>query len=201
MKKICSSFRHGSSRMNTMRLPWLLKGRSWKSVKDTDRRNCRKERTRQTSIMSLGRKKSKRILKGFLRVRNLRIREFLLLLLHPLLLHPLRLPPSLRTIISGFLMAKSLRSGGNCIMMGRSRCAPTAIRWPLSWLWTCATSVALMAIWWLRLFPAMMAFLSRRRWLASSRHSEKNLRKCLSDWKMYWLRWDRKSWSKLLWKA
>lgn len=42
-----------------------LKGRSWKSVKDTDRRNCRKGRTRQTSIMSLGRKNARRILKGF----------------------------------------------------------------------------------------------------------------------------------------
>ena len=93
----------------------------------TDRRNCRKGRTRQTSIMSLGRKKSRRILKGFSRVRNLKIREFLLL--RPLLLlHPLRLPPSLKTITSGFLMGKSLRSGGRCIMMGRSRCAPTAIR-------------------------------------------------------------------------
>lgn len=82
----------------------------------------------------------KRILKGFLRVRNLRIREFLLLLLLPLLLLPLlRLPLLrqllllqllllLRTIILGFLMGKSLRSGGRCIMMGRSRCAPTAIR-------------------------------------------------------------------------
>ncbi len=124
MEKICSSFRHGSSRMNMMRLPWQLKGRFWKSVKDTDRRNCRKERTRQTSIMSLGKKNSRRILKGFLRVRNLRIREFHLLLLQ-LLLQLLLL---LRTIILGFLMGKSLRSGGNCIMMGRSRCAPTAIR-------------------------------------------------------------------------
>ena len=118
---------HGSSRMNTMRLPWLLKGRSWKSVKDTDRRNCRKGRTRQTSIMSPGRKNSRRILKGLLRVRNLRIREFLLLLLQPLL-RQLLLLQLLRTIISGFLMGKSLRSGGRCIMMGRSRCAPTAIR-------------------------------------------------------------------------
>ena len=65
MTKICSSFRHGSSRMNMMRLPWQLKGRFWKSVKDTDRRTCRKDRTRQTSIMSLGRKNSRRILKGF----------------------------------------------------------------------------------------------------------------------------------------
>jgi len=75
--------------------------------------------------MNLGRKNSRRILKGFLRVRNLRIREFLLLLLllHLfLLLHLLLLPPLLllllqlllllRTIISGFLMGKSLRSGG-----------------------------------------------------------------------------------------
>ena len=65
MTKICSSFRHGFSRMNMMRLPWQLKGRSWKSVKDTDRRNCRKERTRQTSTLCLGWKKSRRILKGF----------------------------------------------------------------------------------------------------------------------------------------
>ena len=43
----------------------LLKGKCWKSVKDTDRRNCRKGRTRQTSIMSPGRKNSRRILKGF----------------------------------------------------------------------------------------------------------------------------------------
>lgn len=87
-------------------------------------------RTRQTSIMSLGRKNSRRILKGFLRVKNLRIREFLLLLLQPLLrqLLLLQLLLLLRTIISGFLMGKSLRSGGNCIMMGRNRCAPTAIR-------------------------------------------------------------------------
>ena len=61
---ICSSFRHGFSRMNMMRLPWQLKGRSWKSVKDTDRRNCRKGRTRQTSTLCLGWKKSRRILKG-----------------------------------------------------------------------------------------------------------------------------------------
>ena len=99
-----------------------------------------KGRTRQTSIMSPGRKNSRRILKGFLRVRNLRIREFLLLLLQPqlrqlLLLLPLlrqllllQLLQLLRTIILGFLMRKSLRSGGRCIMMGRSRCAPTAIR-------------------------------------------------------------------------
>ena len=87
------------------------------------------------SIMSLGRKKSRRILKEFLRVRNLRIREFLLLLLQPLLrqlllrqLLLLQLLLLLRTIISGFLMGKSSRSGGRCIMMGRSRCAPTAIR-------------------------------------------------------------------------
>lgn len=123
MTKICSSFRHGSLRMNMMRLPWQLKGKSWKKENGMGRRNCRKGRTRQTSIMSLGRKNSRRIRKGFLRVRNLRIREFLLLLLHPL-----QLPLSLRTIILGFLMGKSLRSGGRCIMMGRSRCAPTAIR-------------------------------------------------------------------------
>ena len=88
------------------------------------------ERTRQTSIMSPGKKNSRRILKGFLRVRNLRIREFLPLLRHPLLrqLLLLQLLLLLRTIILGFLMGKSLRSGGNCIMMGRSRCAPTAIR-------------------------------------------------------------------------
>lgn len=65
MTKICFSFRHDSSRILMMRLPWQLKGRFWKSVKDTDRRNCRKGRTRQTSIMSLGRKNSRRILKGF----------------------------------------------------------------------------------------------------------------------------------------
>ena len=73
---------------------------------------------------------------GVLRGRNLRIREILLLLLQPLLLQLLLLRQPLllqlllllRTIISGFLMEKSLRSGGNCIMMGRSRCAPTAIR-------------------------------------------------------------------------
>lgn len=67
---------------------------------------------------------------GVLRVRNLRIREFLLLLRQLLLqqLLLLQLLLLLRTIISGFLMGKSLRSGGRCIMMGRSRCAPTAIR-------------------------------------------------------------------------
>ena len=79
---------------------------------------------------SPGKKNSRRILKGFLRGRNLRIREFLLLLRQPLLrqLLLLQLLLLLRTIILGFLMGKSLRSGGNCIMMGRSRCAPTAIR-------------------------------------------------------------------------
>ena len=70
MTKICYSFRHDSSRMNMMRLPWQLKGKSWKSVKDTETRNCRKGRTKRTSIMSLGRKKSRRILKGALRVKN-----------------------------------------------------------------------------------------------------------------------------------
>ena len=65
----------------------------------------------------------------------LKSQEFLLLLRQPLLrqlllqqLLQLQLLLLLRTIISGFLMGKSLRSGGNCIMMGRNRCAPTAIR-------------------------------------------------------------------------
>ncbi len=43
----------------------LLKGKCWKNVKDTETRNCRKGRTKRTSIMSLGRKNSRRILKGF----------------------------------------------------------------------------------------------------------------------------------------
>ena len=93
-------------------------------------------------------------------------------------------------------MGKSLRSGGNCIMMGRSRCAPTAIRWPLSWLWTCATSVVLTAICWLRSFLATMGFLNRKRWLASTRHWTRKSRKCLSAWRMCWLRWDRRNWNR-----
>lgn len=69
---------------------------------------------------------------GGVRVRNLRIREFLLLLRQPqlrqLLLQQLLLLQLLKTITSGFLMEKSLRSGGRCIMMGRSRCVLIAIR-------------------------------------------------------------------------
>ena len=68
--KICSSFRHGSSRMLTMRLLWLLKGKCWKKENGMGRRNYRKGRTRQTSTLCLGRKNSRRILKGVLRVKN-----------------------------------------------------------------------------------------------------------------------------------
>ena len=84
-------------------------------------------------------------------------------------------------ITSESRIPKSSRSGGRCIMTGMSLCVPTAIRLPSSLPSTCATSAASTAIFWIRLSPATMAFLSRRRWLASTRHWAKDPRRCLSD--------------------
>ena len=63
MEKTCSSFLLVSFRMLMTRRLWLLKPRFWRREKGSDRRSFRRERTRRTSITSLGWKKWRRRLR------------------------------------------------------------------------------------------------------------------------------------------
>ena len=149
MQTICFIFRLSSSRIVMRRLPWQLKARYWKSVRNMGKKSFLRERTRRTSITSLGWRMWKRRLwilrkilgikriRNLLKIRRIRVRRILkrvkplrilkILLRIRLSLLPLHLPlhhPAM--ITSESRIPKSSRSGGRCIMTLMSQFAPTA---------------------------------------------------------------------------